>query len=173
MIGAAIGGREAGVVFEGDRRFPIVVRLPDALRDDLEALKQSPGPASADGGAKRARAPSVPLKQVATFSFAEGPNQISRENGKRRVVVTANVRGRDIASVVARGAGQKSAQQVTLPPGYWLAWGGQFENLAAARAAPRRSSCRSASSLIFLLLLFGARARPATRCSCSAPCRWR
>ena len=69
---------------------------------------------------------------VATFSFAEGPNQISRENGKRRVVVQANVRGRDIGSFVAE-AQQRIAREVQLPPGYWLDWGGQFENLAAAR----------------------------------------
>ncbi|GAI94367.1 unnamed protein product, partial [marine sediment metagenome] len=96
VIGAAIGGREAGVLFEGDRRFEIVVRLPDYVRDDLEALKNLPVPLPGAGAAGRMA--SVPLKQVASFSTAEGPNQISRENGKRRIVVTANVRGRDIAS---------------------------------------------------------------------------
>ena len=130
VIGAAIGGREAGVLFEGDRRFDIVVRLPDAIRDDIEALKNLPVPLAASGSSGRAA--SVPLKQVAGFSFAEGPNQISRENGKRRVVVTANVRGRDIASVVAE-AQEKVGSQVRLPAGSWITWGGQFENLAAAR----------------------------------------
>ena len=129
VIGAAIGGREAGVLFEGDRRFDIVVRLPDAVRDDLEALKNLPVPLPANSSGKAA---SVPLKQVASFSFSEGPNQISRENGKRRIVVTANVRGRDIASVVAE-AQEKVGSSVTLPPGAWITWGGQFENLAAAR----------------------------------------
>ena len=126
VLGAAIGGREAGVLFEGDRRFDIVVRLPDRVRDDLEALKNLPVPLPGGGTA------SVPLKQVATFAFAEGPNQISRENGKRRVVVTANVRGRDISSVVAE-AQDKVTSQVRLAPGSWITWGGQFENLAAAR----------------------------------------
>lgn len=129
VIGAAIGGREAGVLFEGDRRFEIVVRLPDRVREDLEALKNLPVPLPSGTGG---RAVSVPLKQVASFSFAEGPNQISRENGKRRVVVTANVRVRDIASVVAE-ARARVATSVTLPPGSWITWGGQFENLAAAR----------------------------------------
>lgn len=129
VIGAAIGGREAGVLFEGDRRFPIVVRLPDAVREDVETLKNLPVPLPASG----AGAPAVVLlKQVATFSFSEGPNQISRENGKRRIVVTANARGRDIASLVAE-AQDKVRQQVRLPAGTWITWGGQFENLAAAR----------------------------------------
>ena len=129
VIGAAIGGREAGVVFEGDRRFHIVVRLPETVRDDIEALKNLPVslPPTANG-----RFASVPLKQVASFVFAEGPNQISRENGKRRVVVTANVRGRDIASVVAE-AQLKVETEVKLPAGSWVTWGGAFENLAAAR----------------------------------------
>ena len=117
VIGAAIGGREAGVVFEGDRRFPIVVRLPDAVRDDLEKLKHLPVPLPPN---QSGQAASVLLEQVASFSFAEGPNQISRENGKRRVVVTANVRGRDIASVVAE-AQAKVAEQITLPSGYYIA----------------------------------------------------
>ena len=130
VIGAAIGGREAGVMFEGDRRFDIVVRLGDAVRDDIEALKSLPVPLP--GAGSPGRIGSVHLKQVASFAFAEGPNQISRENGKRRVVVTANVRGRDIASVVAE-AQDKVAATVKPPAGSWITWGGQFENLAAAR----------------------------------------
>ena len=130
VIGAAIGGRDAGVLFEGDRRFEIVVRLPDYVRDDLEALKNLPVPLPGAGASGRIA--SVPLKQVASFSTAEGPNQISRENGKRRIVVTANVRGRDIASVVAE-AQAKVTSGVTLPAGSWITWGGQFENLEAAR----------------------------------------
>lgn len=130
VIGAAIGGRAAGMLFEGDRRFEIVVRLPDYVRDDLEALKNLPVPLPGAGASGRLA--SVPLKQVASFSTAEGPNQISRENGKRRIVVTANVRGRDIASVVAE-AQAKVTSGVTLPAGSWITWGGQFENLEAAR----------------------------------------
>ncbi|EAQ33602.1 metal ion efflux RND protein family protein [Nitrobacter sp. Nb-311A] len=130
VIGAAIGGREAGVLFEGDRRFPVLVRLPDAVRKDIEALKHLPVPIPGSGSS--GRTPSVLLEQVASFSFSEGPNQISRENGKRRVVVTANVRERDIASVVAE-AQAKVGSEVQLPAGYWITWGGQFDNLAAAR----------------------------------------
>ena len=81
-----------------------------------------------------ASAATIPLRQLATFHLSEGPNQISRENGKRRVVVTANVRGRDMGSLVDE-AQAKIAEQVKLPPGYWLTWGGQFENFVTARAA--------------------------------------
>jgi cobalt-zinc-cadmium resistance protein CzcA len=129
VIGAAIGGKEAGVVFEGDRRFPIVVRLTDKVREDREALENIPVPLPPGPNGK---ASSVLLKQVAGFSVTEGPNQISRENGKRRVVVTANVRGRDIGSLVAE-AQAKVGSQVRLPPGYFVTWGGQFENLASAK----------------------------------------
>jgi len=130
VIGIAIGGREAGVVFEGDRRFQIVVRLSDAERNNIEVLKNLPValPEAAPG----AGATMVPLRQFASFRFSEGPNQISRDNGKRRVVVTANVRGRDMGSLVEE-AQAKISDQVKLPPGYWLVWGGQFENLVSAQ----------------------------------------
>jgi heavy metal efflux system protein len=148
VIGAAIGGREAGVVYESDRHFEIVVRLPEAVRSDIEALKNLPVPLPAPSGATGL---TVPLSQVAAFRVAEGPNQITRENGKRRVVVTANVRGRDIVSVVADARG-RIAEQVKLPPGYWITWGGQFENLAAARQR-LMFVVPSCFILIFLLLL--------------------
>ena len=130
VIGIAIGGRPAGLVFEGDRRFQIVVRLSDRERNNIETLKNLPValPETSPG----ANAATIPLRQLATFHFSEGPNQVSRENGKRRVVVTANVRGRDIGSLVDE-AQAKIAEEVKLPAGYWLAWGGQFENFAAAR----------------------------------------
>ncbi|BEV45317.1 CusA/CzcA family heavy metal efflux RND transporter [Afipia carboxidovorans] len=131
VIGAAVGGQEAGKVFEGDRHFEIVVKLAENHRADLEVLRNLPVtlPASAPGAALQ----TVPLNRVADFRFIEGPNQISREQGKRRVVVTANVRGRDMASVVD-DARAKIDQTVKLPSGYWIAWGGQYENLASARA---------------------------------------
>ena len=148
VVNIAVGGREAGLVFQGDRRFDLVVRLPDAVRANVSGLADLPIPlpaaedgrstatvlASADGGAvaQPGRPPFVPLGSVANIEVAEGPNQISRENGKRRVVVQANVRGRDIGSYVAE-AQAKIAGQVQLPPGTWLDWGGQFENLLAAR----------------------------------------
>ena len=109
----------------------------------------------------------IPLRQLATLPFfGEGPNQVSRENGKRRVVVTANVRGRDIGSLVDE-AQAKIAEQVALPAGYWLAWGGQFENLVAARQR-LMIVVPLCFALIFLLLL-SALVPPATRLSCSAP----
>lgn len=129
-IGAAIGGEPAGVIFEGDRRFPIIVRLHDNLRENAQALETIPVSLPPDASGRTA---TVQLKQVASFSTIDGQNQISRENGKRRVVVSANVRGRDIASVVNEARAKVDAK-VAIPPGYWIEWGGQFENLAAARA---------------------------------------
>lgn len=148
VIGAAVGGREAGVIFEGDRRFPIVVRLPESLRQDIEHLRHLPLPIAGEGS----RGASVPLEQVASLAFVEGPNQISRENGKRRVVVTANVRGRDIASVVEEA--QAKVQRIPLPAGYYVTWGGQFENLTAARN--RLMLVVPACFLLILLLLSSA-----------------
>lgn len=134
VISIAIGGREAGIVFQGDRRFHILVRLPDELRDNIATLENLPVPIPHQGsdGDANDRPSFVPLKAVAKFETSEGPNQISRENGKRRVVVQANVRGRDIGSFVAE-AQAKIANDVKLPPGSWVEWGGQFENLIAAR----------------------------------------
>ena len=129
LVSAAVGGKEVGLVFQGDRRFPIVVRLPEAVRQDIAALENLPVPVPHEDGEGGAF---VPLKEVASFRLSEGPNQISRENGKRRVVVQANVRGRDIGSFVTE-AQQTLDQQAKLPPGLWLDWGGQFENLVAAQ----------------------------------------
>jgi cobalt-zinc-cadmium resistance protein CzcA len=150
-------------VFEGDRRFNIVVRLADTLRGDLEALKNLPVPLpSGQGAATRTStgvsatpapmgAMSVPLRQLATFTFSEGPNQVSREDGRRRVVVTANVRGRDIGSLVAE-AQARIAAEVKLPAGYEVRWGGQFENLTAARQR-LMVVVPACFALIFILLL--------------------
>ncbi|MBL8354415.1 MAG: CusA/CzcA family heavy metal efflux RND transporter [Delftia acidovorans] len=126
-ISTAMGGTEAGTVFQGDRRFDIQVRLPDAVRNDLQALSRLPIalPRGADG-----RIGFVPLSAVATFETAPGPNQVSREDGKRRIVVSANVRGRDMGSFV--GEAQQKLQGLSLPPGYWTRWGGTFENLESA-----------------------------------------
>jgi cobalt-zinc-cadmium resistance protein CzcA len=128
-VSAALGGQEAGAVFEGDRRFDILVRLPEAIRSDLDAIERLPVrlPASDNGGARSF----VRLGDVASIVSAPGPNQISREDGKRRVVVTANVRGRDIGSFVTE-AQQKMAEQVQVPSGYWTQWGGTFEQLQSA-----------------------------------------
>ncbi len=143
VIEIALGGKSAGEVVEGDRRFDLVVRLPDDIRQDVEQFNRLMIPLPDQGERGRgmrlaADAPSeprsayIPLSRVAKIELREGPNQISRENGKRRVVVSANVRGRDIGSFVAE-AQQKIDAEVELPEGYWITWGGQFENLIAAR----------------------------------------
>jgi len=144
-ISAAVGGREAGMIFEGDRRFPVVIRLDDAMRADLQALGQIPVPTPSGAF--------VPLSSVAEIRLVDGPNQISRENGKRRVVVQANVRGRDVASVVAE-AKAGIARDVAMPAGTWLEWGGQFQNLASAR--DRLAIVVPACFVLILMLLYGA-----------------
>ena len=128
-VSAALGGQEAGRVFEGDRQFDILVRLPDILRSDIEAIERLPVRLPATEGSSTRGF--VRLSDVAAIVSAPGPNQISREDGKRRVVVTANVRGRDIGSFVAE-AQTKLAQQVEIPSGYWTQWGGTFEQLQSA-----------------------------------------
>lgn len=144
-IGAAVGGREAGTIYEGDRRFPVVIRLEDADRANFATLGQVPVPIP--GGRF------VPLASVATIGVVDGPNQISRENGKRRVVVQANVRGRDVASVV-NDAKAAIAKDVGLPAGSYLEWGGQFENLASARG--RLALVVPSCLALILFLLYGA-----------------
>lgn len=133
-VAIAIGGKEAGTLFKGDRRFDILVRLPENVRNDLEALKRLPLPLPLPlprGQSGENRASYIPLGEVATLDLAPGPNQVSRENGKRRIVISSNVRGRDIGSFVA-DAEQQIEQQVKIPSGYWMTWGGQFEQLQSA-----------------------------------------
>ncbi|OEZ91855.1 efflux RND transporter permease subunit [Duganella phyllosphaerae] len=157
-IATAIGGAEAGTMFEGDRRFDIVVRLPDAQRQDLEALRRLPVPLprSTAGAAGAAGVNFIPLGEVATFNIAPGPNQISREDGKRRVVISANVRGRDIGSFVAE-AETALRTQVQVPAGYWTAWGGQFEQLqSASQRLQLVVPLALALVLILLFAMFGS-----------------
>jgi cobalt-zinc-cadmium resistance protein CzcA len=125
-FGTLVGGRDVGTVFEGDRRFAITVRLPEGARNDVETLRRLPISLPAREG----RSSSIPLSEIATLAFIPEANQISRENGKRRIVVTANVRGRDLGSFVA--ALQSDLDKLKLPAGVWLSLGGQFENLQAA-----------------------------------------
>ncbi|MFG6415198.1 efflux RND transporter permease subunit [Roseateles sp. DC23W] len=122
-VSTAIAGQEAGAVFQGDRRFDLLVRLPERLRGDLDALKRLPLKLPSGGH--------VQLGEVASFDLQPGANQVSRENGKRRVVVTANVRGRDVGSFVTEAQGQLAAR-VKVPAGYWTQWGGSFEQLQSA-----------------------------------------
>ena len=151
LIATAIGGTDAGLVFEGDRRFKIVVRLSDALRDDIPALEELPVPLP--HGNPNTPAATIPLRSIASFEQTTGYNQISRENGKRRVVATAEIRGRDIGSLVA-DAQAKVSEQVKLPSGSYLAWGGQFENFAVARQ--RLAFVVPGVFALIFMLLFGA-----------------
>ncbi|MDC7810919.1 efflux RND transporter permease subunit [Sphingomonas koreensis] len=130
VVSAATAGADAGQIFEGDRRFDIVVRLPEAMRQDRSILDRLPVPLPGDGTATRG---SVPLSEVATIRETTGPNQISREDGKRRAVVTTNVRGRDLGSFIAE-VQAKVAAQADLPEGYWVDYGGTFEQLQSASA---------------------------------------
>lgn len=122
-VAAAIGGESAGIFYEGDRRFDLVVRLPETMRRDVEKLQFLPVPLP-DGDY-------VPLSEVATLEISPAPAQISRENGKRRVVVTANVRGRDLGSFV-EDVQTRIKEEVKIPVGYWLDYGGTFEQLESA-----------------------------------------
>jgi heavy metal efflux system protein len=149
VVATAIGGRAAGTFFQGDRRFDLLVRLPDAQRENLDALRRLPVPlpkGSGDG-----RVSYVPLSEVATLDVAPGPNQVSRENGKRRIVVSANVTGRDLGSFVA-DAQAAIAQRVQVPAGYWTRWGGTFEQLQSA--TQRLQRVVPLSLLMVFVLLF-------------------
>lgn len=130
LVATAVGGTSAGLIFDGDRRFELVVRLPERLRQDTAVLERLPlllpGVSENSDGAHY-----IPLGEVARIELAPAPAQISRENGKRRVVVTANVRGRDLGSFVEE-VQQRITTQVELPAGYWLDYGGTFEQLQSA-----------------------------------------
>ncbi|WP_252959678.1 CusA/CzcA family heavy metal efflux RND transporter [Pseudomonas simiae] len=127
-LAVAVGGRQAGTLYEGDRRFDMVVRLSDALRTDIDGLSRLliPVPGNASG-----QLGFIALSQVASLDLVLGPNQISRESGKRLVIVSANVRGRDIGSFVEEAEAAILAE-VKVPAGYWTTWGGQFEQLKEA-----------------------------------------
>jgi len=130
-IAVAVGGRQAGTLYEGDRRFDMVVRLSDALRTDIDGLSRLLIPVPALAGNASGQLGFIALSQVASLDLVLGPNQISRENGKRLVIVSANVRGRDIGSFVQEAEAAIGAQ-VNVPAGYWTTWGGQFEQLKEA-----------------------------------------
>ncbi|BCT68648.1 CusA/CzcA family heavy metal efflux RND transporter [Nitrosospira sp. NRS527] len=159
-VAISIGGRSAGTIYEGDRRFDLQVRLPESLRSNIETLERLPirlpdstmGATAAPGTGIVGY---VMLGEVANLEVVQGPNQVSRENGKRRVVVTANVRGRDLGSFVEE-AEALIAEKVQSPPGYWITWGGQFEQLISA-AQRLQIVIPVALGLIFVLLynMFG------------------
>ncbi len=163
----AVGGREAGLVFEGDQRFDILVRPPENLRHDISVMETLPvllpdqgkpfhsGAWSSHekGTNESGRRSFIPLREIAQIQVTEGLNQISRENSKRRVVVQANVRGRDLGSFVEE-AQRRITAKVKMPPGQWLDWGGQFENLLAARQ--RLTIVVPVCLFLIFLLLFSA-----------------
>jgi heavy metal efflux system protein len=125
VLEVATGGKGAGYIFDGDRRFELVVRLPEELRSNQNELTELPVPLPGQKGRY------VPLSTLAEFKLLTGPNMINRENGKRRMVVTANIRGRDLMTFVSE-AREKVGKQVSLPAGYWIEWGGQFQQLTSA-----------------------------------------
>jgi cobalt-zinc-cadmium resistance protein CzcA len=122
-VATASAGTEAGQIFEGDARFDVVVRLPERLRTDVSALERLPIALPAGGF--------VPLTEVAVIRLASGANQISRENGKRQVVVTANANGRDLGGFV-NDVRSSLERDLKLPPGYYIEYGGTFEQLQSA-----------------------------------------
>lgn len=141
----ALAGERAGFVFEGDRRFPIVLRLPEAMRGNFSDIAHIPIPLREQESAREMQYENrmykengahkkqdfIPLGELIRRELAPGPNQISRENGKRRIVITANVKGRDIGSFV-KDAQDRIRNDLSLPSGYWISWGGQFEQLIRA-----------------------------------------
>lgn len=161
-VATAVGGEVAGQLFEGDRRFDIVVRLPEALRQDPAALHDLPIPLGrSDNQDESIRSAAwgsgtpgtVPLREVAKIGITLGPNQINRENGKRRVVVTANVRGRDLGGFVAELREEIDAG-VQVPAGYWVDYGGTFEQLISA--SQRLAIVVPVTLLVIFALLFWA-----------------
>jgi cobalt-zinc-cadmium resistance protein CzcA len=162
-VATAVGGTVAGQMFEGDRRFDIVVRLPETLRQDPEALARLPIMVPADKEEQQHAAAStwadasggrtVPLSALGKVKLTDGANQINRENGKRRIVVTANVRDRDLGGFVEELRGVLE-QRVKLPSGYWVQYGGSFEQLISA--GQRLAIVVPVTLIIILALLYWA-----------------
>jgi cobalt-zinc-cadmium resistance protein CzcA len=150
-IAIAVGGRQAGTLYEGDRRFDMVVRLSEKLRTDVAGLSNLLIPVPASAGSTDQQIGFIALSQVASLDLVLGPNQISREDGKRVVVVTANVRGRDLGSFVSEAA-DTIENGVQIPAGYWTTWGGQFEQLQSA--AKRLQIVVPVALMMVLALLF-------------------
>jgi cobalt-zinc-cadmium resistance protein CzcA len=149
----ALGGVVAGQVFEGDRRVDIVVRLPEAQRQDPKAIAMLPILIPDDLDNTLGQSVYVPLGQLASIEVASGPNQISRENGKRRIVITSNVRGRDLGSFV-KEVRERISREITMPEGYWVSYGGTFEQLISA--SQRLSIVVPTALLLIFGLLFMA-----------------
>ncbi|TQV68240.1 CusA/CzcA family heavy metal efflux RND transporter [Exilibacterium tricleocarpae] len=154
VAGISLGGETVGQFFEGDRRFDIVVRLPEDIRSDVMAIGQMLVPLPEHRRSLHGPL-SVPISEVAAIDIAPGPNQVSRENGKRKMLVTANVRDRDLGSFI-RDLQASVRSQVDLPTGYWMTYGGTFEQLISA--GQRLSIVVPAALLLIfgiLMMLFG------------------
>ncbi|WP_319245204.1 efflux RND transporter permease subunit [uncultured Propionivibrio sp.] len=148
VIEIAIGGKEAVQIFEGERRFSGIVRLPERFRNDVESIRNLI--ISAPNGAQ------VNLQSIARIGVGDGPAQISREMAKRRIVVGVNVKGRDLGGFVAELRG-KVEQRISLPEGYNLEWGGQFQNMERALGHLAIIVPATIAAIFFLLfLLFGS-----------------
>ncbi|WP_290492464.1 efflux RND transporter permease subunit, partial [Hyphomonas sp. UBA3592] len=147
VAATALGGQVAGRFFEGDRRFDIVVRFPEYLRTDVVAIQRLPVPLP-EGRRSGDGVMFVPLSEVASVDIAPGPNQVSRENGKRKLVVTSNVRGRDLGSFITE-LQDRVSDGADLPAGYWIEYGGTYEQLVSA------SQRLSVVVPIALLMIFG------------------
>ncbi|CAI8777003.1 efflux RND transporter permease subunit [Pseudomonas chlororaphis] len=130
-VAIAVGGRKAGILYEGDRRFDMLVRMSDAQRTDIDGLSRLLIPVAAAAGSVNGQLGFIALSEVASVDLVLGPAQVSRENGKRLVIVSANVRGRDMGTFVEE-ATRAIGDQVQIPTGYWITWGGQFEQLQEA-----------------------------------------
>ncbi len=146
----ATSGRQTGLIYEGDRRFKLLVRMDEAYRRDAKALAQIPVALPINANPDLSY---VPLGEIADIKEIEGPNQINRESGKRNVVVTANVEGRDLGSFIAETQ-ELMASQLELPNGYWLGYGGTFEQLQSA--SKRLSILVPLTLLLILVLLYSA-----------------
>lgn len=149
LIQTAIGGRQVGLMYEGDKRFKLMLRLPEELRQDPAALARIPVTLPVDDSPELRY---VPLGEIATIQEITGPNQINRESGKRNVVVTANVTDRDLGSFIAEV--QQRMQDLPLPDGYWLDYGGTFKQLQSA--TERLSIVVPLTLLLIIGLLYGA-----------------
>lgn len=158
VLEIAVGGKSTGKIYEGDRRFELVVRMPEEIRQNIEELSRIPisipeheDIRGGDDGGVKGISQYITLGSISDLNLTPGPNQISRENGKRRIVVSANVRGRDIGSFVEE-AQEELSKKVSIPPGYWTSWGGQFEQMISA--AKRLKLVVPLSLLLIFVLLY-------------------
>lgn len=153
LIATAIGGKAVTQVFEGERRFTLLLRFPEKYRYDVEAIKElllRPADAAPSGMGSGGRL--IPLSAVADIKVVDGPAIISREFAKRRVVVGANVHERDMGGFVAE-LQQRVAKEIKLPPGYYFVWGGQFENMERAMATLAVIVPITLAAIFFLLFM--------------------